>query len=142
MSAIHARRLGGVKILLGSSIAMTMLTACAQEGGIQVPLMGSVPYAFYESSGPGGDSAMLEGGLSFEGDCVLVRQSDGAMVMPIFPLGDLAWESGRMRWEGRTYDDGDDITLSGGYHERPLQEAVLPPGCSATTYFVAYADAS
>ena len=100
------------------------------------------PVAYYESEGPGGDAALLEGVLVLEDGCLLVRQLDGTRTVPIFPDGEVTWEDSMLGWEGQRLEDGEQIALSGGFHQSAIEGSVVPFACPAASYFVTYVDGS
>ncbi|WP_040165830.1 hypothetical protein [Microbacterium gorillae] len=97
------------------------------------------PVAFYPTPSEGGEDT-LEGTLTTTGGCVVVTLEDGARVLPVFPVSQVAWDGSAITFGDEHYGDGDPITLTGSYVDNGLTGPVtyIPADCDhGRTFFMA-----
>lgn len=85
-----------------------------------------------------GDSALLEGRLVLENDCLTVVGDTNQIIVPIFPT-DFTWDdkSNSLSGFGHTFTVGDSISLGGGETTATIAE-YLPHGCEGGQYFIVH----
>lgn len=81
-----------------------------------------------------GMDALLEGTLRVEPDCVFVVTENDTLAVPVFPAGDAEWDDGELEYRDEDYEDGDEISLGGGFS--PAGNAYIPDGCLGHQLFV------
>lgn len=129
---MHVGRTGrwGLAALAG---AVLSLAGCSSES--DPGLEGStdeIRVAVYEPAGPGGDSALLAGIVETSGDCVVVKVSDGSIHTPVFNRTQIRVTGREFSYGGKTFKEGDTISLGGGY----TTESDLPAGCPSAAFTV------
>lgn len=105
----------------------------------------STGLATYPSDGSeGGDTALLEGILRSENDCLFIQTVDGGSVIPIFPTGMASWDGGTLvvshadEASSDEYAVGDaDLALTGGFTTGSLDSYSVPSTCPTEySYFL------
>ncbi|MEO2129976.1 MAG: hypothetical protein ABGX78_01840 [Microbacterium sp.] len=79
--------------------------------------------------------ALLTGTLTVRDDCVAIAQSDGMLVVPVFPTGDASWHEDALSWQDDKFSEGDPISVGGGLIGDALTSAYIPVGCSGLDAF-------
>lgn len=118
-------------------LAPVVLTGCTLLSGQSTDVPDSGPVAYYPNpaAGPGDP---LTGTLEVTDACLLV-QTDSATTLPVFPVGEAEWDGSVLRYDGKEYAAGDDVSLAGGVVEEGYFGPVtyIPAGCDrGETFFV------
>lgn len=114
--------MAALRYVVVASLAVLALAGCSS------PDLSGV--ATYESYGTGSNGALMEGKLVLTDDCVYV-ESFGERILPVFPEDEVERGVGEpLRYDDRTYEDGDDIDLGGSMVEGALTNSTVPEGCS------------
>ena len=114
--------------LLVLALAAVVLTGCGASPA-SAPQV-DVTVATYESTGPGGDGAQLQGVLRVsEGGCVVVETESQGMITPVFPADEINDATGALfEYKNVTYNEGEQIDLGGG---APSPSTNLPEACAS-----------
>ena len=133
------------------ALAVLPLTGCAAGGSDPVPgsTTADLPFATYERTGEGGDSALLTGTLELRDGCVVVAAevadpevADPVVADPVVPvLPDTArWDAVEqvVAIEGREFAIGSVVAWGGGFTTGPPAVARRPAACPQDAeYFLA-----
>ena len=114
--------------LLVLAVAAVVLTGCAASPASAPQVDATV--ATYESTGPGGDGAQLQGVLRvIEGGCVVVETESQGTITPVFPADEINDATGALfEYKGVTYYEGEQIDLGGGASQPSTN---LPKACAS-----------
>jgi hypothetical protein len=123
--------MGSPRGAVGIALALVVLalTGCAAGS-----LPSSGPLAVYPRPDAGMD-ALLEGELAIVDDCLVIRQGEGALAVPVFPAGDASWAEGVLQWRDGEYREGDTIAVGGGFSGGAMTSAYIPQGCEGIELF-------
>lgn len=117
-----------LRLLLAAPLLLVGVVSCSSGGPEEAAMYG---VATYEPSGEGGDTALFEGELFREGDCVYIRD-DVETALPIFPADEVSATDTTLTYRGNTYTYPARIGLGGGGlpPDVPIDEATIPSGCA------------
>lgn len=88
-----------------------ILVGCTAQGGTAT---GTI--ATYEPSGEGGFGATLEGVVTSKSGCLIIQPDGGGeAVIPVFPSTLLRVDDSGPFWQDAPLNEGDQITVGGGY---------------------------
>lgn len=123
------KRIARMGILLG-------IVAFA-AGGCTSAIPRSGPVAVYPMPDAGMD-ALLTGTLRVVGGCVVVEPTQGALIVPVFPVDDVSWddETRTLTFQGTSYQDGDPISLGGGHGTVDPESGYVPDECADREAFL------
>jgi predicted small secreted protein len=124
-------------VMLGAS-----LTGCSVFSGAgdeEVPDSGPVAY-YPKASSELTDTAA--GTLSVTAECVTLTAEDGNTVLPVFPVGQAAWDGTALTTGAQTIAAGEEIDLRGGYVDNGMIGPVtyVPAGCTYDRIFFVAAE--
>ncbi|GEL94124.1 hypothetical protein CCO02nite_07820 [Cellulomonas composti] len=114
-----------------------LVAGCGGGGEIDTSAL-DLPFATYEATASGGTTGSLEGPLSLEAGCVLVRL-DGVSVVPVLRSGTTWDETTSTISVGTTQIAvrGADITFRGARFTTRPANILVPPSCPRVAeYFV------
>lgn len=115
-------------------LAVALLTSgCGDNGSPSTDSTSVSGVATYESTGTGGDAALLTGTVAFDDGCLYV-EADGGRVLPVFPVDEVETADNTLTYGQDEYSDGDQIDLGGGTLSRTsevLAAAAMPDGCTS-----------
>ncbi len=89
----------------------------------------TIALATYDPTGTGGDSAQLAGELIDLDGCLVVRQADGTVLVPIWPDARIVGD--QLELLGRSYSLGDMIDVGGGGTTSESMAWAIPEVCRA-----------
>src|SRR3954453_12887102 len=90
-------------------VAVVLAASACGDGGS--PRSGAI--ATYESTGTGGDAALLTGTVAFEDGCLYV-EADGKRWLPVFPVDEVEAGENTLTYGAHNYGNGDQVDLRGG----------------------------
>ena len=124
-------------VMLGASL--TGCSVLSGAGDEEVPDSGPVAY-YPKASSELTDTAA--GTLSVTSECVTLTAEDGTTVLPVFPVGQAAWDGTALTTGAQTIAAGEEIDLRGGYVDNGMIGPVtyVPAGCTYDRIFFVAAE--
>ncbi|MDE0546221.1 hypothetical protein [Microbacterium sp. C7(2022)] len=109
-----------------------LLVGCTTQGGTAT---GTI--ATYEPSGEGGFTAALEGVVSSRNGCLVIEpDGGGAAVVPVFPSTLLRVDDSGPLWQDAPLNNGDRISLGGGYVDAQTVDVEAGAACVVGEVFI------
>ena len=118
--------------VVGSLILL--LSACA-ESPVTPPAPTDGPLAIHTAAPAGGDDALLEGVLEYDGTCLTVVNGFDERYLPVFAHVRASWDGEALAHEGGKTEPGQRITLRGGGGTSSAAADYIPEGCDFDSVF-------
>lgn len=108
------------------------LAGCTSHGGSATGVV-----ATYEPTGTGGFHAALQGVVTSVDGCLSIRAGgDGELVVPVFPTSLFHLDDTGPVWRGAPLDEGDEVSLTGGFVDAKYVEVESGAGCLLDEVFI------
>lgn len=132
---------GGVSRLSVSTasvvLLMFVLSACSGASTRPAPAVAPTdgPLAVHTDPPAGGDQALLEGVLEYDGSCLTVVDQFNERYLPVFAHVRADWDGQVLTHDGGDTEPGQHIALAGGGGTSTAEADYVPDGCEFDAVF-------